>query len=720
MSLSARNRFIAHATIGYIVFGSAWIFFSDRLLLAFTDVAALTRLSTAKGIAFILLTALLLLLALCLIPDRADRQSSESAETSALIRSRERLPRWVAYCFALLVTVSMLLVRLAITVSFGERPLLVLFMLPIILSSVLGGFGPGLLATAVAALGIDYFGIPPLYSLGMQEPYDLFQWWMLIGSGILASYLNEHLHRARRQAEERRKLQEIAQEELRRSEERFQLAMRGANDGVWDWDLSTDEVYLSPQWINMLGYQPNELRHHFDTWKTLTHPDDRERTLGLVEALLAGKTDRLETEFRLRHHNGEYLNILSRAFPVKDDSGRIVRLVGTHVDVSARRRAERELRESEARLKLFIEHAPASLAMFDDHMRYLAVSRRWLDDYALGGRDLIGCSHYQMFPEIGEELKAVHRRALAGEVIRKEADRFKRADGSVQWLRWEVRPWFAADGVVGGIVIFSEDITRHKLAELEIHRLNAHLERRVAERTAELSAANSELESFTYAVSHDLRGPLRAMSGFSQALIEDYGNQLEGEARVYLEQIILGGRRMAELIDGLLTLSRSTRKQLQRNPVDLSAMARRLFAELAQQAPDRQVHLEIEPGLIVQGDAAMLELVMRNLLDNAWKYSSKRDTAAIRVFSRTTETHHFICVEDNGAGFDMAHAAQLFQPFQRLHRQEEFPGIGIGLATVQRIIHRHGGILEAKGYKDQGATLCFSLPHCSEDQGENT
>jgi len=374
------------------------------------------------------------------------------------------------------------------------------------------------------------------------------------------------------------------------------------------------------------------------------------------------------------------------------------------------------LRESQERLQVLIDHAPAALAMFDREMRYLAVSRRWRDDYQLGAGELLGRSHYEIFPDLPERIVEVHRRGLAGEIIAADEDHFEREDGSAYWLRWEMRPWRAADGGVGGIVIFSEDITRLTEARHEILALNAGLEQRVAERTAELSAANRELDSFAYAVSHDLRAPLRAMSGFARALEEDCGDQLHGEAQVYLEQIDIAGRRMNDLIDGILALSRITRGELQRGPVDLSALAVRLLAELARQEPERRVVWQVAPGLGVRGDARMLEAALGNLLGNAWKYSGKAAAAEIRVHAEERDGRRWICVADNGAGFDPAHAARLFQPFQRLHRQEEFPGIGIGLATVARIIHRHGGAIEARGEPGQGASFCFTLPAGAEDQ----
>jgi len=243
----------------------------------------------------------------------------------------------------------------------------------------------------------------------------------------------------------------------------------------------------------------------------------------------------------------------------------------------------------------------------------------------------------------------------------------------------------------------------------EVIRLNADLERRVVERTAELTAANAELDSFAYAVSHDLRAPLRALRGFSDALIEDHGDQIAGEARLYLEQIDIASRRMGELIEGMLALSRSTRGDMRRDAVDVSALTARLLDDLARGEPQRQVSSQIESGLAATGDGRMIEVVMENLLGNAWKYTGKVAQPCIRVYADEVKGQRCICVADNGAGFDMAHVDMLFQPFKRLHREDEFPGIGIGLATVQRIIRRHGGEIHAQAEPGRGATFSFFL-----------
>ena len=243
----------------------------------------------------------------------------------------------------------------------------------------------------------------------------------------------------------------------------------------------------------------------------------------------------------------------------------------------------------------------------------------------------------------------------------------------------------------------------------EIHRLNGELERRVEERTAELATANKELEAFSYSVSHDLRAPLRAIDGFSKALLDEYAEKLDRQACRYLQRVRTGTQKMSGLIDDLLNLSRVSRTVLRKVSISLTELARGVVAELQNREPARKVAIEITDGLTARGDSRLITIVLVNLLGNAWKYTAKRPEARIAFGQENKGNETAFYVRDNGAGFDMAYADKLFAPFQRLHRDSEFEGTGIGLATVQRIISRHGGRIWAEAAVDGGATFYFTL-----------
>lgn len=247
------------------------------------------------------------------------------------------------------------------------------------------------------------------------------------------------------------------------SETRFAYAMDATTDGLWDWDIPAESVYFSPGYAAMLGYQIDELKPSYDTWYWSIHPEERARVVATVQQDLLEEQRPYAQEFRLKTKTGDYRWMFSRGKVVeRDQSGKPTRAVGTHVDITERKRAENALRDSEAKLNLFIEYAPVALAMFDCEMHYLAASQRWLMDYGLSEQSFMGRSHYELFPEIPEYWKEAHRRGLKGEVIRADEDSFLRLDGSLQWVRWEVRPWVTALGEVGGIIIFAEDITSRK------------------------------------------------------------------------------------------------------------------------------------------------------------------------------------------------------------------------------------------------------------------
>lgn len=498
--------------------------------------------------------------------------------------------------------------------------------------------------------------------------------------------------------------------EQRRASERYQALFDSAPEAIYFTDGQT--LQLANAACLQLFRAADLAQLQGRTSMALFHPDDRPLLAQRQQLMRAWKpSDPVPPMLahRVLRLDGSVARVESTALPL--DLGALQGVQVVLRDVTDEHRARTLLAEREAQLNQTSHMARVGGWQYD--LRTQAST--WTDEMAricevppdTRPSRRLALAYFQGEDRARLE-QAVERALRDGEPYDLELQ-LTTASGRRKWVRAQGRR-VLEDGQPVRLEGITQDITERRAAQEALQALNAELERRVVERTAELQAANAELDSFAYAVSHDLRAPLRAMSGFAQALVEDHGGQLDAEARSYLDEIVHGSARMGELIDGLLALSRSLRGALRADDVDLSALALQCLQELQRAEPQRRVTLRIVPGLHASGDRRMLDAVLHNLLGNAWKYSTGTPEACISFGSEQVDGQTWFVVQDNGAGFDMAHAGRLFKAFARLHRQDEFPGLGIGLATVQRIIQRHGGRIVAEAVPGRGATFRFTLP----------
>jgi hypothetical protein len=437
-------------------------------------------------------------------------------------------------------------------------------------------------------------------------------------------------------------------------------------------------------------------------------PDVLDEAKKLQDHIMAGGTATNVESKRLRK-DGSILYVSISATGIPDAAGKITQMMGILTDITERKRAEADVRK----LSVAVEQSQVSIVITDrsgaiEYVNpFFTRATGYSREEALGQNPRILKSG-ETPPEVYEQL---WKTLASGKEWRGELHN-KRKNGELFWEFASISPVRDDSGETTHYLAVKEDITERKQIDEKLKQLNEDLERRVVERTAQLEAANSELEAFSYSVSHDLRAPLRHVSGFVEMLREHLQSHLDQSSQRYVDVITSSSKRMGVLIDDLLAFSRLGRTEIRKLPVELEGLVQEVIAELEPDTRDRSINFTVDALPIVHADRTLLKQVLMNLLANAVKFTRGRENATVEVGLRPEPNAHgrsVIFVRDNGAGFEMKYADKLFGVFQRLHTTEEFEGTGIGLAHVRRIIHRHGGTTWAEGVVDKGATFYFTV-----------
>ncbi len=486
----------------------------------------------------------------------------------------------------------------------------------------------------------------------------------------------------------------------------FKTVVESSQEAIAISDPEGQFVYINPAHEKLFGRSLEEARQvNYRDY----YPPESIETLNDTVAPALARGESWEGELDVFDANGRRFPLWERADSVRDAEGKMLYGFGFMHDITEQKQMEEALRESEKKFRNIIEAIPLGMHMYqlEPDGRLLFIGANPAADQILGvdNHQFVGKSIEEAFPalaktEIPEQYRLV---ASSGQVW--QTDQIVYEENQIAGV-FGVHAFQTSPGKMVAAFL---DITGRKRAETEIRQLNEELEQHVKKRTAQLKAAYQELEAAAYTMSHDLRTPLRAINGFSQILLEDYAPQLPAEAQDYLNRISHGAQRMGELIDGLLSYLRLGRQPLEKKTVSPVDLIHKVLAEIQNELAERQVEFTIGQLPECQADPVLLERVFFNLLSNALKYTHQREVAKIEVGWTKMDDQIIYFVKDNGVGFDMQYAHKLFGLFQQLHRVDEYEGTGIGLATVQRIIHRHGGRVWAEGVMGQGATFYFTL-----------
>jgi PAS domain S-box-containing protein len=499
--------------------------------------------------------------------------------------------------------------------------------------------------------------------------------------------------------------------QLRTSEAYYRALIESQVDLISRYLPDSTLTFVNDAYCQFYGKTREELIGH--SYLSMVAPEFRGQTLKNIESMVKNPAP-ISGEFLNYKRDGEECWIQWVVQGITDEHGRVVELQAIGRDITRLKQSELTLRQSEEDYRDLYENAPNGYFSVDTHGIIGRCNRYLVQMLGYSSADqIVGAPVAELYadtPHGKSKVLRIFEDVRAGGAIRDEELQMQKRDGTPVWVSLTTNAERDGEGQFRWTRSLVVNITERKRAEAELRRLNEELEQRVDERTAKLAAANQELESFAYSVSHDLRAPLRAIDGYTRILLEDYQAALDMEGQRICAVIRNETQRMGQLIDDLLAFSRMGRMAMQMAPVDMAALARTAFDALC--APDDQarVAFDLAPLPAALGDPSLLRQVWTNLLGNALKFSAKRQRATIEVGCREEGEETIYWVRDNGAGFDMRYVDKLFGVFQRLHSEREFAGAGVGLAIVQRVISRHGGRVWAESVVDQGATFYFALP----------
>jgi len=489
-----------------------------------------------------------------------------------------------------------------------------------------------------------------------------------------------------------------AANQLLESEKRFKDLIYNVPGVIYQYeqlpDGSSSFSYVSPKLKELFGIEPDQMHRVPE----LIHPDDREGWLQSMDLARQEQRPWLH-EGRLLYPDGS-IKWWRASYVISEGEGGRLLYNGIMEDISRDKRMARRISEQQQQFKVFVQHAPAAVAMLDRDMNYLAVSDRWISDYHLAGKQVIGASHYDLFVGVREdqERREIYERCLSGGVERRDEERVV-LDGEVNWIRWEMHPWYRDDREVGGVMIFSEMITREVLVRQHLEKLNT-----------QLASSNKDLEHFAYVVSHDLQEPLRMVGSFMDLLKEEYSQNLDENALTYIKFAVDGAERMKRLIKDLLAFSKvpSSAQQGSLRTLPARQALDDVLRDMSVQIEESGAQIEIGNLPRLTYDHTQLRQVFQNLISNALKYN-KSEWPVVGIGCDEEDIVYRFYVRDNGIGIAPEYRDKVFDIFQRLHSRKQYEGSGIGLAICKKIVEYHGGRIWVENNADGGSTFFFTI-----------